>query len=94
MGAALAADADAIVTINVRHFPTTSLSAAGLSVVTPGALVTVLDDTEPALVDQALASMSARWKNPPRTVDDIVELLAVHPTMAPATAQIRRRRND
>ena len=87
--AALAADADAIVTINVRHFPTTSLS-----VITPGALVTVLDETEPGLVDRALENMSARWKNPPRSVDAIVELLAVHPTMAVPMTQIRDRRHD
>ena len=39
VGAALAADADAIVTINVPHFPSASLSPAGISVVTPGELV-------------------------------------------------------
>ena len=93
VGAALAADADAIVTINVRHFPTASLSPVGISVVTPGDLVTMLDDTEPALIDRALEHMSARWRNPPRTVDAVVELLAVHPTMAPAVAQIGRRRH-
>ena len=45
VGAALAADADAIVTINVRHFATARLAPVGIAVVTPGALVTVVDDT-------------------------------------------------
>jgi predicted nucleic acid-binding protein len=94
VGAALAAGADAIVTINVRHFPKANLSPAGISVVTPGALVTALDDTEPSLIDQALEHMSGRWKNPPRTVDAILELVVVHPTMAPATERIRRRRQS
>lgn len=93
VAAAVAAGADAIVTINVRHFPASALNPAGLAVLTPGLLLDMLETSQPSLVDQALDAMSRRWKNPPRTSGEIMDLLMVHPTMAEPVARIARRRD-
>ena len=88
---ALRTASDAVVTINVRHFPPETLQPLGIAIVTPGELISAVDGSEPALVDRALEHLSARWQRPPRTVDEILDLLAVHPTMATAVSAIRRR---
>lgn len=92
VAAALAAGADAIVTINIRHFPAAALDPVGIAVFTPGLLLDVLETSQPSLVDRALDAMSRRWKNPARTRDEIMELLKVHPTMAEPVTRISRRR--
>lgn len=79
---AISAAADAIVTINVRHFPSGTLATLGITVHTPGGLIGLVLDTEPDLVVAAVEHLSARWANPPRTMREIVELLARHPTLA------------
>lgn len=88
---ALAANADAIITINTRHFPTSALAPLRIAVITPGALITELNATEPELIDHALTSLAERWINPPRSVDEIVTLLRIHPTMRAAINAIRAR---
>lgn len=93
VAAAVAAGADAIVTINVRHFPVAALNPVGIAVLTPGFLLDMLETLQPSLVDQALDAMSRRWKNPPRTSREILNLLMVHPTMAEPVALIKQRRS-
>lgn len=93
VAAAVAAGADAIVTINVRHFPAAALNPVGIAVLTPGFLLDMLETLQPSLVDQALDAMSRRWKNPPRTSGEILNLLMVHPTMAEPVALIKQRRS-
>jgi PIN domain len=89
---AIGGHTDTIVTINVRHFPATSLAPLGIAVLTPGTLLAGLDATEPVLVDRALDHLARRWTRPPRSVDEILDLLAVHPTMSRAVAAIGKRR--
>ena len=90
-GLAIATGSDTIVTQNLRHFPARALAKHGLRAISPGTLVTELDQDEPAQIDQAVQSLARRWKNPPRTVDEILDLLVVHPSMAAPIRAVRER---
>jgi hypothetical protein len=78
---AIAAGAEAIVTLNVTDFAGSALRDAAIEVVTPGQLLEALLDDDPYLVVMAVRHLAARWKNPSRTPEEIVRLLAVHPSM-------------
>ena len=88
---AITARADTIVTINTRHFPQRSLTPHGIRVISPGTLIGDLDNTEPAIIDLALNQLASRWENPPRTVTEIVDLLAAHPAVGRPMNTIRKR---
>jgi predicted nucleic acid-binding protein len=88
---ALAASAQAIVTINVADFESRVLRNAGVDIVTPGALVGRLLDEFPDVIARAVDHMADRWTNPPRTAIEITELLAAHPTMAAPMTALRER---
>jgi hypothetical protein len=79
---AIATGSDTIVTQNLRHFPNRALAKHNLRAVSPGTLITEINHDEPSLIDHALGSLAQRWKNPSRTVNEILDLLEVHPTMA------------
>lgn len=88
---AIATSCDTIVTQNLRHFPARALAKHGLRAISPGALVAELDRDDPEQIDQAITSLARRWKNPPRTVDEILDLLIVHPSMATPIRAVRAR---
>lgn len=87
--AAIAAGASAIVTENVGVFRTSMLDAAGIEVLTTGDLIGRVLDTEAGVVVSAIEHLSRRWTRPARTVAEILELLAAHPTMGPAVERLR-----
>lgn len=87
--AAIAAGASAIVTINVADFCSPVLDRAGVTVITPGQLVEGLLDEEAAIVVAAVEHLARRWKRPPRSVAEILDLLARHPSMGPAVGRLR-----
>jgi predicted nucleic acid-binding protein len=89
---AVGAAADVIVTVNLRHFPPDALAMLGIGVATPGDFVGALDAGEPEVMDLALEHLSSRWTNPRRSVGEILDLLSVHPSMAPTIHKIRERR--
>jgi predicted nucleic acid-binding protein len=91
---ALAADAKAIVTLNVADFESRVLRDAGIDIVTPGALVGRLLVEVPDVVALAVGHMADRWTNPPMTAIEIAELLAAHPTMAGPMAVLREGLDD
>ena len=86
---AVAASADAIVTINVKDFYSRLLEGAAISVMTPGQLIEDVLDQAPELVNHAIRRMTYRWTNPPRSASEVVELLAHHPTMGTAMGRVR-----
>ena len=90
-GLAIATGSDTIVTQNLRHFPHRALAKHGLRAISPGALVAELDRNDPEQIDQAVQSLARRWKNPPRTVEEILDLLVVHPSMALPMRAVRAR---
>jgi predicted nucleic acid-binding protein len=86
---AMVAGAQAIVTLNVADFRSAVLTSAGIRVVTPGTLLDELLDTEPGLPAAAIGDLAARWVRPTRTVDEILDLLAQHATMAGPIERLR-----
>lgn len=91
---ALAADADAIVTLNVTDFESRVLRDAGVDILTPGVLAGRLLEDLPDVVALAVGHIAARWTNPPRTATELTELLAAHPTMAAPMAALRKQLGD
>lgn len=75
LAAAIAADADAIVTFNLRDFPTAIMDAHGLVARHPDDFVMDLVDASPDLVVRAAESCRAAMANPPFTREDHVGLL-------------------
>jgi len=86
---AMATGAQAIVTLDVDDFRSGVLTAAGIRIVTPGTLLDELLDTEPGLPGAAIGDLAARWIRPSRTVDEILDLLARHPTMSGPIERLR-----
>lgn len=78
----IVATADAIVTINVRDFRSHVLQEAGIAVLTPGELVGQILDAAPEVVGHAVSRIAHRWTNPPRSPAEVVNLIAMHPTMS------------
>ena len=87
--AAIAAGAAAIVAENVRDFQSSMLEAAGIEVLTTGDLIARLLDMDAGVVVSAVEHLSRRWTRPARSVAEILELLAVHPTMGHAVDRLR-----
>lgn len=86
---ALAAEAEAIVTLDVADFESAVLAKAGIRVVTPGALIEELLHEEAGLLAMAVGDLAARWQRPARSVNEILDLLARHPTMGQPMERLR-----
>lgn len=86
---AIAADAQAIVTLNSSDFESRELREAAIDVVTPGRFLDALMDEVPDLAVSAVTHLASRWANPSRTVEEIVDLLAAHPSMAAPMGRLR-----
>lgn len=86
---AVLADADAIVTLNVRDFGGHVLAKRGIDVVTPDELITDLLDDLPDRVVHAVIEMAARKKRPPMTTDEVLKALARHTGFDTIAARLR-----
>ncbi len=86
---AIASQANAILTINQRHFPKTSLQRHRIAILTLGDLTQSVIDADPLLVPVALDQLSRRWRSPSHTVSEIIDLLAKHPTMQGTLASLK-----
>jgi PIN domain-containing protein len=75
VAAAIVGRAQEIVTSNVAHFPESSVSGFGLSVVEPGEFLCDLLSVDHNGVLDALGRISAARKNPPRTMIEVLEAL-------------------
>jgi predicted nucleic acid-binding protein len=78
---ALASNAHAIVTLNISDFESQALRAGDVSILTPGALVGRVLAEFPDVLVHAVEHMANRWERPARSPRQIIDLLAVHPTM-------------
>ncbi len=83
LAAAIRSGADAIVTYNLKDFPTEVLSHWGLSAQHPDEFITHLLDLSPGVVCAAVKRQRANLKNPPMTVEDL--LLAFERQSLPQT---------
>ena len=75
LAAAVASDADAIVTSNLRHFPATACEPFGIEVVHPDAFLCALHEHASAKIRIALAQQAAALSRPPVTVTELLHLL-------------------
>ena len=87
--AAVTAGADTVVTLNVADFAGRVLSDRHIRVTTPGQLVGAILDDLPERVVDAVREMAARKRNPPMTVDDVLDALARTPDLVGVVARLR-----
>ncbi len=87
LAAAVASDAEAIVTSNVRHFPAAACEPVGVEVVHPDAFLRELHERAPAKIRVALTVQVAALSRPPLTVSEVLDLLAA--TVPEFVSQVR-----
>ncbi len=75
LAAAIRAGAQVIVTRNARHFAAESLADFDIEAQHPDAFVDHLADLNPGTVIQAIKSISARPRNPPKTPAEVLVTL-------------------
>ncbi|BBY99447.1 PIN domain-containing protein [Mycolicibacterium fallax] len=82
VAAAIQGNAEAIVTDNVRDFPNQALEPWGLHAISTSDFLLDLLDLSQGAVIGALIEMSDKRKNPPLTVDQILDSLELCPSVA------------
>ncbi|AKJ69402.1 hypothetical protein PATSB16_37100 [Pandoraea thiooxydans] len=85
LAAAVAGHVDCIVTENLRDFPSTTVDAYGIEVVSPDRFIINQWDLDPLATMTAFKRMRARWKSPRATPENFARALE-HGGL-PATAQ-------
>lgn len=75
LAAAIKSSAQVIVTANLSDFPAATLAAFDIEAKHPDDFVLDLIDLAPAKVALVVSEQAASLKNPPRTVDDILDTL-------------------
>lgn len=78
LAAAVAAEADLIVTLNIRHFPPAACEPHGVSVQTPDDLLCEVAEAWPELVIAVLSAQAARKAQPPMSLPQMLDRLEVH----------------
>jgi hypothetical protein len=76
LAAAIAAKAEVIVTLNVRHFPSEVLAPLGIEAVTPDHFLCNLLDLDPITIHGCLRAMAARQRNPARSAQVLLQILS------------------
>jgi predicted nucleic acid-binding protein len=75
LAAAITAEADTIVTFNLKDFPAATLAIYDIEAKHPDDFVSELIDRNPQEVIQAINIIRSRLKNPPQTFDSYMETL-------------------
>lgn len=76
VAAALRGRADAIITTNVRHYPTDTLEPLGIEVIHPNSFLLDQLDLAPRIVLDVLREQAANTHHPPLTPIDLIARLA------------------
>ena len=76
VAAALEADADIIVTFNLRDFPRERLAPYGIRAVEPDDFVRPLVESDPETIWRCLEDEASIRTNPERSIDEIIDSLA------------------
>lgn len=88
VAAAIRAQAQLIVTYNLKHFPEHALAKYDIEVKHPDEFVLDAIDLFPGRVANIIQSMSATLRNPPQSVEQVLETLQGH-QMTQTVARIR-----
>lgn len=75
LAAAIAGHADAIVTFNIKHFPSEVLTRHGIEAQHPDDFVMNQLQLQELVAIEAIKKMRARWKSPERTATELIEAL-------------------
>lgn len=75
LAAAIRCQADAIVTFNLKDFPTQALQFYSIEAIHPDDFITYQLDLSPELVCQAIKRQRAALKNPPKTARELLSIL-------------------
>jgi len=75
LAAAIASEATGIVTFNLSDFPQQVLAAYGMEALHPDVFLTHLFDQKPEVFMKAIHDMVSELKNPPRTLEQHLEIL-------------------
>lgn len=75
LAAAVRSGAQAIVTFNLKDFPDASLKAYDVEALHPDDFVLATIDLSPAAVITALSEQAAALRNPPKTVQEVLDTL-------------------
>lgn len=76
LAAAVVADAEMVVTTNIRHFPSSACDPHAIDAVHPDELLTEFSELHPGPIQVALRRQAAQLLNPPMDVEEVLELLA------------------
>ena len=76
LAAAIAGQADVLITFNLRDFPAHVVQGHGITVLHPDPFVNQLLDANAGKVQQALTRQIAALRNPPMTTSDLLDVLA------------------
>lgn len=88
LAAAIRAGAQAIVTFNLRDFPSASLAAYEVEAIHPDDFVLDVFDLSPAAVVDAIREQAATLKNPPMTPAEVLDTLRTN-GLVQAVARLR-----
>jgi hypothetical protein len=75
LAAAIIAEANVIVTVNLKDFPVDVLSSYGIKAQHPDSFIAEMIDLEPRRVRAAIQTIQSRLKHPPVSFDDYMEVL-------------------
>lgn len=75
LAAAIAGHADCIVTFNTKDFPFLKMEKRGIEVLHPDDFISLQLTLEPVLALTSIKHIRARFKNPPKTAQEFIELL-------------------
>jgi predicted nucleic acid-binding protein len=79
LAAAIVADADAIVTFNLRHFPADACGPFGVEVLHPDTLLADLHDLDREVVEDEIFAQASALRRPPVSVMPVPERLSSDP---------------
>lgn len=88
LAAAVRCGAQVIVTANLSDFPPAALARYGIEAQHPDEFVGDLLDLAPMTVVSAVRKQAASLKNPPRTIDDVLDILLTN-GLAQSVARLR-----
>ncbi|WP_105973850.1 PIN domain-containing protein [Streptomyces geranii] len=86
LAAAIRAEAQVVVTFNLKAFPTDALAPWDVEAVHPDAFLETQIDLAPQVVHGAVQRIADSWRKPPGTVDDVIARLERRGLVASAAA--------
>jgi hypothetical protein len=91
LAAAIRARAQVIVTANLRHFPAADLDPWDVEAMSPDDFVRDQISLDRAAVYAAVQQIADSWRNPPGSIDDVLDRLE-HNGLAVSVAELRTSR--